>query len=72
MLRFANAAAAVSCTRYGAMDGIPTLEDGAAALARPRFRLTEHRGLSAPDVPAARLSETGGWPNALAFGMSSK
>ena len=27
MLRFANAAAAVSCTRAGAMDAVPNLED---------------------------------------------
>lgn len=27
VLRFANAAAAVSCTRLGAMDGVPTLEE---------------------------------------------
>ncbi|MBP1605641.1 MAG: iolC, partial [Acidobacteria bacterium] len=27
VLRFANAAAAVSCTRTGALDGVPSLED---------------------------------------------
>jgi sugar/nucleoside kinase (ribokinase family) len=27
ILRFANAAAAVSCTREGAIDGVPTLAD---------------------------------------------
>lgn len=32
VLRFANAAAAVSCTRMGAIDGVPTLEDARAIL----------------------------------------
>jgi sugar/nucleoside kinase (ribokinase family) len=33
-VRFANAAAAVSCTRLGAMNGVPTLEDVQALLER--------------------------------------
>jgi sugar/nucleoside kinase (ribokinase family) len=32
-LRFANAAAAVSCTRRGAINGVPNLEEVAALLA---------------------------------------
>ena len=35
-LRFANAAAAVSCTRLGAMEGAPSLADIEALLAAPR------------------------------------
>ena len=33
ILRFANAAAAVACTRPGAIDGVPTLEDAKALMA---------------------------------------
>jgi sugar/nucleoside kinase (ribokinase family) len=33
MLRFANAAAAVSCTKEGAMDSVPHLDEIAALLA---------------------------------------
>ena len=33
-LRFANAAAAVSCTRLGALAGVPSLADVEAMLAR--------------------------------------
>jgi sugar/nucleoside kinase (ribokinase family) len=33
ILRFANAAAAVACTRPGAIDGVPTLEDARALMA---------------------------------------
>jgi sulfofructose kinase len=34
ILRFANAAAAVSCTRLGAINGVPTLEEAESLLAR--------------------------------------
>ena len=34
LLRFANAAAAVSCTRRGAMNGVPSLEDVRRMMAR--------------------------------------
>jgi sugar/nucleoside kinase (ribokinase family) len=33
-LRFANAAAAVSCTRFGALDGVPTLSEVESLIAR--------------------------------------
>jgi sulfofructose kinase len=35
VLRFANAAAAVSCTRLGAINGVPTLEETLALVASP-------------------------------------
>jgi sugar/nucleoside kinase (ribokinase family) len=35
-LRFANAAAAASCTRLGALDGIPSLEEVESVIARAR------------------------------------
>lgn len=38
MLRFATAAAAISCTRLGAMSGVPTLDEVEAAGARLRAR----------------------------------
>ena len=37
-LRFANAAAAVSCTRLGALGGIPSLEEVEAQAATGRMR----------------------------------
>ena len=38
ILRFANAAAAVSCTRLGALGGIPSLEEIEALVASGRLR----------------------------------
>jgi sugar/nucleoside kinase (ribokinase family) len=35
ILRFANAAAAVSCTRPGAIDGVPSLADAESLMAKP-------------------------------------
>jgi sugar/nucleoside kinase (ribokinase family) len=32
MLRFANAAAGISCTRLGAINGVPTLEETQALM----------------------------------------
>jgi sulfofructose kinase len=43
ILRFANAAAAISCTRVGAMSSVPTLSDVEAFVAA-----TKHRGTEAP------------------------
>ena len=39
MLRFANAAAGVSCTRLGAINGVPSLEE--------TMQLMQHAGTSA-------------------------
>lgn len=49
-LRFANAAAAVSCTRPGAMDGVPSLDEVTAMLARGEMRSNQApgSGLEAP------------------------
>ena len=41
MLRFANAAAALSCTRLGAIPSVPTLAEVQKLLARPRGRSPE-------------------------------
>jgi sugar/nucleoside kinase (ribokinase family) len=38
MLRFANAAAGVSCTRLGAINGVPSLEETAALMERATVR----------------------------------
>jgi len=40
VLRFANAAAAVSCTRLGAMNGVPTTEDVSRVIAGGTWRAT--------------------------------
>ena len=43
LLRFANAAAAVSCTRPGAIDGVPTLDDARRLIDERRESLIPHR-----------------------------
>ena len=55
-LRFANAAAAVSCTRLGALAGVPSLADVDAMLAREPGSTTSSRQVS--NLPGRRSSRT--------------